>query len=62
MSDRFDLEQQIVQCWGICDDICMLEEMDASLGDFRSLAALYDYKFKKLWELFGAKVSDGTIT
>ena len=52
MSDRFDLEQQIIQCWGICDDICTLEEMDASLGDFRSLAAVYDYKFKKLWEIF----------
>lgn len=52
MSDRFDLEQQIIQCWGITDDLCMLEEMDASIGDFVSLASVYDYKFKKLWQIF----------
>ena len=62
MSDRFDLEQQIIQCWGITDDLCMLEEMDASLGDFVSLAAVYDYKFKKLWKIFEEMTANKTIT
>ena len=62
MSDRFDLEQQIIQCWGITDDLCMLEEMNASLGDFVSLAAVYDYKFKKLWKIFEELIVEKKIT
>ena len=62
MSDRFDLEQQIIQCWGITDDLCMLEEMNATVGDFVSLAAVYDYKFKKLWKIFEELIVEKKIT
>ena len=62
MSDRFDLEQQIIQCWGTTDDLCMLEEMDASIGDFVSLASVYDYKFKKLWKIFEELIVEKKIT
>ena len=50
--DRFDLEQQIIQCWSITDDLCVLEEMEATIGDYVSLASVYEYKFKKLWKIF----------
>lgn len=56
MTDRFDLEQQIMECWKITDDIPMMEAQGANVADMTSLAAVYEYKFKKLWETFEVMV------
>lgn len=50
--DRFDLEQQILDCWKITDDIAMMELQGANTADMTSLACVYEYKFKRLWEIF----------
>ena len=52
MSDRFDLEQQILDCWKIVDDISLLKAQGANTTDMVSLASVYEYKFKALWETF----------
>jgi hypothetical protein len=52
MTDRFDLEQAIVQCWQITEDIPMLEDQGASAADMVSLACVYEYRFKKLWDIY----------
>jgi len=52
MSDRFDLEQQILDCWKITDDIAMMEQQGANLADMTSLACVYEFKFKQLWSTF----------
>ncbi len=52
MSDRFDLEQEILECWKITNDITILETMGASTADMVSLATVYEYKFEKLWKTF----------
>jgi hypothetical protein len=52
MTDRFDLEQQILDCWKITDDIPMMESQGANTADMTSLACVYEFKFKKLWEIF----------
>jgi hypothetical protein len=52
MTDRFDLEQAIVQCWQITEDIPMLEDQGASTADMVSLACVYEYRFKKLWDIY----------
>ena len=52
MTDRFDLEQAIVQCWQITEDIPMLEDQGASAADMVSLATVYEYRFKKLWGIY----------
>jgi hypothetical protein len=57
MKDRFDLEQQILDCWRITDDIAMMEAQGASAADMTSLACVYDYKFKQLWATFEAMVA-----
>lgn len=49
---RFDLEQQILDCWKITDDIELLEQHGANGPDFVSLANTYEFKFKQLWETF----------
>jgi len=59
MADRFDLEHNILSCWGITDDITQLEEQGASAADMVSLACVYEYKFKKLWAVFEDMVHEG---
>jgi hypothetical protein len=57
MTNRFDLEQQILDCWKITDDIAMMEAQGANTADMTSLACVYDYKFKQLWATFEAMVA-----
>lgn len=52
MPDRFDLEQQILECWKITDEIPMMEAQGANVADMTSLACVYEFKFKKLWSIF----------
>ena len=52
MTDRFDLEQQILECWKITDEIPMMESQGANVADMTSLACVYEFKFKKLWSIF----------
>ncbi len=55
MSDRFDLEQQILEAWKVTDDIRTVlshgskEDMTAN---FEALARLTDIRFEKLWYIF----------
>jgi hypothetical protein len=59
MTDRFDLEQQIMDCWRITDEIPMMEAQGASAADMTSLACVYEFKFKLLWDTFETMVADG---
>lgn len=62
-----DLEQQIMECWSVVDDIDMITtyfledpkfaEMDAVCWDelgnkYFAIKELYDVKFNRLWETF----------
>lgn len=58
MADRFDLEEQILDCWKITDDIPMLEAQGANSADMTSLACVYEYKFKRLWATFEQMVAE----
>ena len=57
--DRFDLEEQILDCWRITDDIPMMEAQGANTADMTSLACVYEYKFKRLWATFETMVAEG---
>ena len=54
MSDRFDLEQQILECWKVTDDIrAVLDHgKDDMAKNFEALARLTDIRFEKLWFIF----------
>ena len=56
--DRFDLEQQILDCWQITQEIPMMESQGASAAEISSLACVYDYKFKRLWATFEGMVHE----
>lgn len=57
MTDRFDLEQQILSCWQITSDITVLKEQGASAEDMVHLAAVYEFKFEQLWSTFEKMIS-----
>ena len=58
MTNRFDLEQDIMHCWAITDDLQLLlnkyESMneDARLNYLIGLKQMYQLKFENLWEDF----------
>lgn len=58
MTDRFDLEQQIMECWKITDEIPMMEEQGANVADMTSLACVYEFKFKRLWATFETMIAE----
>lgn len=49
---QHDLENHIMSCWGIIDDIKLLSSKRASPQDFESLATLYEYRFQQVWDSF----------
>jgi regulator of replication initiation timing len=59
-NDRFDFEQQIMDCWRITDDIKEASEalIDGDLNTDETsniligLRQLYELKFNKLWDMF----------
>ena len=58
--DSFDLEQQIMVCWQIIEDLKVLDEAvlekdlttDEISNILMGLTTLYELKFKKLFEYF----------
>lgn len=70
MTDRFDLEQDIMQCWNITDDIDLLMsnvmERDLSTDDIANallgLKTLYNMKFEKMFSDFETLVHEKKIT
>ena len=67
MSDYFDLEQQILKCWNVTDDIKEVSEaiteldllsIDETTNALSGLAAMYELKFNKLWALYEGPIMD----
>jgi hypothetical protein len=69
MTDRFDLEQEIMHCWSVCDDIKALRETISNklvTQDFQEnyllgLETIYQVKFEKLWDAFEQCVANKQI-
>ena len=69
MSDRFELEQKIMQCWAVVDDIDVLYRRSESnmspdeLANFLlGLKTIYQAKFEDLFGVFEQMVSSRQIT
>ena len=58
MTDRFDLEQNIMQCWNVTDDIQLYLDMhdnmneDQRLNYLIGLKQMYHMKFERCWNSF----------
>ena len=70
MADRFDLEQQILKCWNVTEEIELLNENvlendDLTKDDISNyllgLQTMYELKFDKLFRQFEEMVRDKKI-
>lgn len=59
MADRFDLEQQILDCWRVTEDITMMTKQNASADSLNALSTYYEHKFNQLWETFETMCREG---
>ena len=61
MSDRFDFEQEIMECWKITNDLQMYIDQGASIEDTKVLIDYYERKFDKLWNTFETMIHERKI-
>jgi len=70
MTDRFDLESQIMSCWQVTTDLSDVAEaildgpemtQDEIANALIGMQKLYDIKFNKLYQQFEQLVNDGKI-
>ncbi len=69
MSDRFDFEEQIMECWSLCDHLNTLAEgvmeqdmtRDQVTNVLIGLNDLYQLKFNKLFDMFEQGIRDRKI-
>lgn len=69
MSDRFDLEQQIMACWNVTSDIDTLCEgvlesdmtTDQIANILLGMKQLYELKFDKMFRTFEELIQDKSI-
>lgn len=59
--DRFDLEQSIMQCWNMVDDVKLLVKRGAPVEDFDGVCRLYQHKFEELFALFENGIEEKRI-
>jgi hypothetical protein len=69
--DRFDLEQEIMKCWNVTDDLDVLlsryldgpeMSVDEVSNVILGLSSLYQLKFQKLWDTFEQLLKNGGFT
>lgn len=64
--NQFDMEQQIMNCWNICEDLQTLNEgvldrgmtTDQISNVLMGMKDLYQLKFETLWEQFEAMLRE----
>jgi hypothetical protein len=61
MSDRFEFEQEIMECWKITNDLQMYIDQGASIEDTKVLIDYYERKFDKLWATFETLIHERKI-
>ena len=69
MKDRFDMEQEVMKCWNVVDDLKVLHEgvLDRDLtrdqisNILLGLGEIYQLRFEVLFDTFETMVSEGKI-
>lgn len=58
---RFDLEQEILRCWTITNDLKVFAEMQIESDKYSVLAENYEVHFEKLWKTFETLIKEGKL-
>ncbi len=66
---RFTLEDQLMECWGVVDDLDMVystealyEDQDRMMNVLLGMQELYKIRFQRLFNTFEHLVHEGKIT
>lgn len=60
--DRFTLEQQIMTCWSIVEDLQMVADRgEGRLENLQALSRIYQLKFETLFDTFEQLIAEGKI-
>lgn len=66
---RFTLEDRIMECWGVVDDLDMVystealyEDQDRMMNTLLGMQELYKIRFQRLFDTFEHLVHEGKIT
>lgn len=57
-ADRFDLEQAILSCWGVSDDLRMAAEVEGNVSLLLAIAVLYDARFEALFKILTTMIEE----
>ena len=64
MTTRFDLEQHIMKCWSVVEDVNLIYEKSSSLSEderqnaLLGIISIYNLKFQELWDCFENCITD----
>lgn len=68
MTDRFDFEQKIMECWRVTDDVDTViralesnPNQDTLANALIGISALYTMKFEELFTQFEKMIKNGQI-
>ena len=61
MSDRFEFEQEIMECWKVTNDLQMYIDQGASIEDTKVLIDYYERKFQKVWDTYETLIKERKI-
>ena len=68
-TPRFTLEDQIMECWGVVDDLDMVystealyQDQDRMMNVLLGLHELYNIRFQRMFDTFEKMVHEGKIT
>lgn len=61
MTDRFQFEQEILECWKVTNDLQMFIDQGASIEETKVLINYYERKFQKVWDTFEQLIKDGKL-
>jgi hypothetical protein len=60
--DRFTLEQQIMTCWSVVEDLQMVANRgEGTLENIQALSRIYQLKFETLFDTFEQLIAEGKI-
>jgi hypothetical protein len=61
-KDRFDFEQEIMQCWNVVEDLRILADRNPAIAeDLKAVAHVYEMRFDNMFNTFETLIKNGNL-
>lgn len=61
-KDRFDLEQEMMQCWNVTEDLRILADRNPGIAeDLKAVAHVYEMRFDNMFQTFEKLIKNGSL-